>query len=59
MSLSDKLNKNSIQIKKKNQDGGNDKKLSPMSQNYKKYLKGESNDEKEKKIILRIIRKRK
>jgi len=47
MSLSDKLNKNSIQIKKKNQGGGNDKKLSPMSQNYKKYLQGGSNDKKE------------
>ena len=48
MSLSEKLNKNAIHIKKKKQQGG-DVKLSPISQNYKKYLQGGSNDKKEKK----------
>lgn len=36
MDLSDKINKTGIQIKKKSQGG--DKKLSPISKSYKKYL---------------------
>ena len=38
MNLSNQFEKGNIQIKKKEQAGGKTNKLSPMSQNYKKYL---------------------
>jgi len=38
MNLSNQFEKGNIQIKKKEQEGGKKNRLSPMSQNYKKYL---------------------